>query len=349
MSALLQSTQAASTREVALADKRFEICLAVGSCSLCSIGMTVFNKLAIEAFPLPFMLVLFQMAVTVLCMLVFCWGSLHIGSWYDMLRWSAVAPLFAGVLLTSMFALKSAPMSLVIVFRGLAPMFGLAVESFYPTPLKVTPVTMASLIVLLMGVALYSKELSWSSNHLAAIGWVLLNNAFVVCNRLVQRLMLAKDQWPVDISGPSLTLLSDLFAMAPLLVAAWIHGEYPALPAAISRLDARGMLWVALSCLVAVATSYINIWTQSLINATSFLVLATVNKFSVILIEVFVMKSKALTALQIFGAILTILAGVAYAKAREASDEEEKLLDKTNNDVTDAPEVRPLLAKEHQV
>jgi hypothetical protein len=70
----------------------------------CSVGMMVFNKLAIKALPLPCTLVALQMAFAALAMLVACWRSLHIGSARDVLRWSLVVPFFTGMLLTSILA-----------------------------------------------------------------------------------------------------------------------------------------------------------------------------------------------------------------------------------------------------
>lgn len=296
----------------------FEVLMATGSWVFCSIGMMVFNKLAVDAFPLSCILVGGQCFVTVLVMLLFGWSSLHIGSWYDLLRWSAVAPFFAGVLLTSMFALRGAPLSLVIVFRGLAPIFSLTVEMFYPTPYKLTPATIRSLLFLLCGIALYIKDVDHS--HFGAIGWVILNNMFVVGDRLLQRLMLAKDQWPVDISKTSCTLLNNLLGMIPILLAGVIAGEYSKLNSSMSALNAEGISWISLSCVVGCGIAYAGIWTQSLVNATSFLVLATSNKFVVILIEVFIMHDGNLTLIQFIGATITIVAGVAYGKAREAPE-----------------------------
>jgi len=118
-----------------------DVLTAGSSWVFCSIGMMVFNKLAVDAIPEAALLVSFQLAATAAFMVVFAWKSLHIGSFYDLLRWSRVAPFFAGVLLSSMFGLKNAPMSLVIVFRGLAPLFSIAVEVFYPEPYTMTAAT----------------------------------------------------------------------------------------------------------------------------------------------------------------------------------------------------------------
>ncbi len=79
--------------------------------------------------------------------------------------------------------------------------------------------------------------------------------------------------------------------------------------------------------------SYTGIWAQSLISATSFLILINVNKFAIIGIEA-VFMDKQLTMAQIVGAVITIIAGVSYGKAQEALT------------ATKDPEKEPLVKKE---
>jgi len=292
--------------------------------------MTVFNKLAIKCLPAECTLVAIQMLATVFALSSFSWKSLHIGSRRDLLLWLRVAPLFAGVLLTSILALKEAPMSLTITFRCLAPVFALMIEQFYPNPLIVSREMLFWLVVMMTGAMLYIKDMSLSDLH--AVGWVMLNNGFVVADRLLQRLMLAKDQQPVDISKSACALLNNLFGVLPLCVIVLFSEEYERAIPLLQALDWYGIALISLTCVVGCSIAYSGIWLQSLISATSFLVLATGSKFFVIFIEVFVMRTKSLTHLQITGATLTILAGVASGKVRQqmeaTSQEKASLLDK---------------------
>lgn len=280
----------------------------------CSLGMMVFNKIAIAAFPLGCTLVALQMAFTVLTVTVVGWRSLHVGSLRDLLLWLRVAPFFAGVLLTSILALKDAPMSLVIVFRGLAPFFGLAVEMFYPNPLQVNKLTVLSLMGMLIGVCCYARHMPGGSMY--GVLWVILNNVFVIGDRLLQRLMLDKKQAPVDVSTASCTVINNLAGAIIMLIFAVGTHEFARVPEVVSGLDAYKGSIIGLTCVVGVGIAYAGVWLQSLISATSFLVLATANKFTVILIEVCFMK-EVMTQLQIVGASIVIISGVLYGTARE--------------------------------
>jgi hypothetical protein len=297
----------------------------------CSVGMLIFNKLAITSFPVECSLVALQMATAVVIIPLIGWSSLHIGSCKDVLRWCMVVPFFTGMLLSSILALKEAPMSLTITFRAVSPLVALLIEQFYPHPLRISIGMLGAIAVMLSGVALYTTGLDQSDYH--GIFWVFMNNLFAIGDRLLQRLMLAKDQSPVDISKSAVTLLNNLLGMIPLLVVILINGEYMEIPQAVEALDHWGLVWVIASCFVGVGISYTGIWVQSLISATSFLVLVNANKFVIIFLEAFIMHTKVLTPLQIIGASITIFAGILYGKAREAvetevdaSGEKQKLL-----------------------
>mmetsp|Transcript_42384 Transcript_42384/g.83912 ORF Transcript_42384/g.83912 Transcript_42384/m.83912 type:complete len:325 (-) Transcript_42384:68-1042(-) len=294
---------------------RSEAVIGVGSWIACSIGMLLFNKLAVTALPLACTLVAMQMAFCVIAMLVFCWQSLHVGSMHDVLRWCLVVPLYTGMLLTSILALKHAPMTLVVTFRGLSPLLSLCIERFYPEPIHVSPAMLASIGAMLLGTAFYVSEMP--STDWFGVHWAVANIFFAVGDRLLQRLLLAKDQCPVDMSKTAITLVNNLAGGLLLIVAAWLHGELSEARFALTGMDVWGGMAVASSCIVGVGISYTGIWAQSLISATSFLVLVNANKFVIIFLEVLAMHKAPLGPRQIIGAVITIAAGAAYGKARE--------------------------------
>lgn len=299
-----------------------ETVLGVGSWVVCSIGMMLFNKFAIRAFPAECTLVALQMLVTVFSMLLFCARSIRIGSFMDVLRWSMVVPFFTGMLLSSILALKFAPMSLVVVFRTLSPVLSLLIERMYPDPLRISLHMVASIAIMGVGAALYSSAIHRSG--LGGVGWVVLNIFFAVGDRLLQRLMLARGQSPVDISKTGITLLNNLEGLLPLLVVMFIKNEFAEISGTVAGLTASGCVWVALSCLVGIGISYTGLWAQSLISATSFLVLVNANKFVIIFIEAVCLQSKSLAPIQIAGACVTIIGGVLYGKARDKLEKEAR-------------------------
>eukprot|EP00415_Alexandrium_ostenfeldii_P004267 UN4267 len=149
--------------------------------------------------------------------------------------------------------------------------------------------------------------------------------------------LMRQDQYPVDISKTAVTLLNNLEGLVPLVVVAWIKSEFDEIGPVFADLDAFGIIMVIASCIVGVGISYCGIWAQSLISATSFLVLVNANKFVIIFVEAFCMHAKVLKPIQIVGACVAIIGGVTYGKAREYLEADVKS--------QDAGETQPLVAE----
>jgi hypothetical protein len=303
---------------------RFEAAVGVSSWMVCSVGMLLCNKRAIHSFPVPCTLVGIQFAFTAVVVVAVARSSIHIGSRSDVLRWARVIPFFSGMILSSILALKYAPMTLVITMRALSPLISLPFEMLFPTPIRISLPMILALMLSLVGAGMYIFDMEWNSGSIAGVGWALANNFLAVVDRLLQRMMLSSEQDPVDISKPGVTLLNNVLGMVPLFIGGLLSNEFASVPEAIGGLDSLKMFWVISSCVVGAGISYTGIWVASLISATSFLVLINANKFLIIFLEVFIMKVKHLTSLQVAGATLSILAGVAYGKARDVAHAEEE-------------------------
>jgi len=312
--------------------ERLEIVGGMVLYAFCSVGMMVFNKLAITALPLACTLVGIQMAFAVVMMLC-AFPSLHFGSLWDVLRWSCVAPFFTGMLLTSIVALEHAPMSMVVVFRVLSPFFSLLIERFLPNPHRISALLVVSMGIMVAGAGVYSAGLP-VDNLFSGLPWIIFNMLLAVADRLVQRSMLAQDQAPVDISLSGVTLLNNLWGCMFMLIAAVVLGELQELPVLLKSLGSEHVIWILCSCFVGTCISFTGIFVQKRISATSFLVLINVNKFGIIFLEAFVMGTKTLSTSQIFGGSVAISGGVLYGQARRAIEESAKgetqpLLDKS--------------------
>lgn len=299
---------------------RLEILLACTCNCFSSVGMLLFNKFAVEAFPLECCLVMTQLFFAALFMLVFAFPYIHIGSLRDLCRWCVVVPFYCGMLLTSILALKNAPMSLVIVLRNASPLAALVIERFYPEPLRLSMGMLGAIVMMILGAVMYVSHLS--NGHWQGIGWVLLNSGIAVGDRLLQRLLLSKDQHPVEISKSGITFINNAVGLIPVAIAAYCQGEFQRLPLVAATLTPMDQLYIALTCFIGLSICYTGIWAQSLISATSFLVMVNANKFVIIGIEAFGMQTKVLTTVQLLGGTISILGGVLYGKARQAIEEE---------------------------
>ena len=300
--------------------EHMQIVVASSCYCFASVGMLLFNKFAVQDFPLECVLVWLQLCFAATCLAVFAFPYIHVGSMRDLMRWCMVVPFYCGMLLTSILALKTAPMSLVIVLRNTSPLGTLVIERFYPEPLRISTGMLASIFLMIMGGLMYVSQLP--HENWQGIGWVFLNSGIAVVDRLLQRLLLSKDQHPVDISKTGITLINNFVGMLPVGLAAYMKGEVEQFPAVYAKLSSSDKFYIGMTCIIGLTISYTSIWAQSLISATSFLVMINANKFVIIGIEAFGMHSKALNSIQIVGASLTVLGGVCYGKSRQAIEQE---------------------------
>jgi len=296
----------------------------VTSCSfymVSSAGMSVFNKLAVQSLGLPITLVLIQMLFTVFTVMLRP-RSVHIGSMRDALRWGLTVPLlFAAMLVSSMVAMQYNSLGTIVIFRNIAPLFTLGIESMFRIPMQITRDTVASLVTIVLGVVCYHySTLTMSAIGLAAI---CLNMAFAVLERLMQRHLMA--QAPVDISKPGMMLLNNLFGLLPCGVLLLVYQEVPHWSTVSSTLTYAEWMLIGASCLNGLAISYAGLRVQQLVTATTFMVLTNVNKFVVIIFGVVALHDP-LSARSAFGVLLAMGGGVWYAQARAKAPEERKEL-----------------------
>ena len=155
-----------------------------------SAGMSVFNKMAIMALPLPITLVMVQMVFTV-ATIGANWRSVQIGSRRDALRWGCTVPLlFSAMLVSSMFAMKHNTLGTVVVFRNVAPLFTLLIERLFRVPMQGSRDTVLSLLTVVFGVGLYHRQ----ALELSGVGFaaIVCNMVFAVLERLLQRHLMAQ-------------------------------------------------------------------------------------------------------------------------------------------------------------
>jgi len=277
-----------------------------------SAGMSVFNKLAVQALPLPVTLVVLQMLFTVIFLTACNRKTLHYGSRRDVLRWGCTIPwLFAAMLVSSMVAMEHNTLGTVVVFRNVAPLFTLFIERLFRVPMQVNVETVAALLTIVAGVVLYYNE-SIGLTRMGLIS-ISLNLTFAVLERLLQRHLLSQE--PVDMSKPGMMLLNNAIGLVPCGVLCAVYEEPARWAVASSELTVNGAVVLLLSCLNGLAISYAGLQAQQLVTATTFMVLTNVNKFVVVGFGLLFLGD-TLSVRALFGVALAIGGGVWYGKAR---------------------------------
>eukprot|EP00441_Pelagodinium_beii_P018921 CAMPEP_0197656890 /NCGR_PEP_ID=MMETSP1338-20131121/43840_1 /TAXON_ID=43686 ORGANISM="Pelagodinium beii, Strain RCC1491" /NCGR_SAMPLE_ID=MMETSP1338 /ASSEMBLY_ACC=CAM_ASM_000754 /LENGTH=324 /DNA_ID=CAMNT_0043233111 /DNA_START=44 /DNA_END=1018 /DNA_ORIENTATION=- len=292
-----------------------EMYAAVSCWMACSISMMLANNAVVSFFPQACLLSALQLFFTVSVLGLFFPLTIYFGSTHDVLRWSRVIPFFSGMLVTSFLALQHASMTLIVIFRSLSPIFALILERFLPHPVQISPKLMGYMALMISGTVMYVKELEGHGSK--GIMWVLINVTCAVIERTLQRSMLAKDQYPVDISKTGCIIISNLGSLPVLALAAYLTGEFSELPTTITKMQARDSAMLLISCALGCGISYTGTWAQSKISATTFLMLVVLSKFSIIFIEATALQLVELSPLQTAGAMLTIFASIGYSRERQ--------------------------------
>ena len=313
---------------------------------LCSCSMLIVNKLALNALPLPFVVLTLQMgfAVVALCCAP-CY--LRFGSLQDVLRWCRGIPwLFAGMLGSSMLALNFASMAALVVVRNMGPLLALPIERAYQEKIAVSVRSVAAMVVILAGVVLYMYNDVTLDPANAALGllYMFINLVLAIIHGLLTRRLLAVA--PVDISSNGIVVLNNFCSLLPMAFGGVVNSnEWARLPEAAKKLGAGEWALIVASCTVGLGISWAGINVQRYtsatrlgkgasytratprslprlplyryISATTMLVLTNLNKFIVIGFGiVFLGESDSWQA--ILGCITALGGGVWYAQERAA-------------------------------
>ena len=284
-----------------------EIAAATFAWSVCSVGITVLNKMVITKTHAPLAVVIVQMIATVTMALAS--RDIHFGKGTQ--TWAiAVPPLFALMLLTSMLALDHVTVGTFMVVRNLGPVVTLVIETAVhkPDSLELNWKTGSACGTIALGVLIYEiREISFSF-----IGFLLLlaNLALGVTERIVQRHLLAVSR--VDVSQPALMVLNNgLGAIYVLMIVVIMSPhEFHALYHAIKFKHHMASAVLA-SCVLGCGISYAGLWLQKLVTATTFMVVGSFTKAIVILYGILLLDDSQ-DSLSILGAFLSIAGSYAY-------------------------------------
>ena len=235
----------------------------------CSCSMLIVNKLALNALPLPFIVLTLQMAFAVVAL---CCAPcyLRFGSLQDVLRWCRGIPwLFAGMLGSSMLALNFASMAALVVVRNMGPLLALPIERAYQEKIAVSVRSVAAMVVILAGVVLYMYNDVTLDPANAALGllYMFINLVLAIIHGLLTRRLLAVA--PVDISSNGIVVLNNFCSLLPMAFGGVVNSnEWARLPEAAKKLGAGEWALIVASCTVGLGISWAGINVQRYVAAT---------------------------------------------------------------------------------
>lgn len=249
-----------------------------------SLAMNVLNKEAATMFRATFLLVIVQMLVSDVVILLMEYRRITYSNWVDVLKWMVVPVAFAGMLSTSIWALKEATLSAVLILKNFLPIISFVAEKFlFDMPSTVSVSIVMSLVVTFCGSVVYGyREVSVSN-----LGKVLIivNCLFTLMDRLVQTHFLKRSK-DFSVSLPLCMILNNTLGIVPLAALALATGEVYKWPEVVASTGGRTWFWVIMSSGCGACLGYVGLRLQKLVSGTTVLMMQNLNKIVLLLIGV---------------------------------------------------------------
>jgi len=302
------------------------ITLVSASFGATSISMITLNKVCVSLTGAPSVLTAIQMAFAVAATLALQWKEVVGADRKKLLRWCIVPVFYAGMLNSSLFSFKYMSLSLMIVFRNLAPLVTMAVESAVMEAQHAPKVTLpVVLAIILMIIGALLSTIGQSDASYIGLAVVLLNTLLAVLDRLLQRRLLVSECKDLPLSA-CMTLNNSL-GMLPTLAMAMAMHEVQAIPAhQAAWTDPATLLLIGLSGVMGMAIGFFGLMCQKAMTATSFQVLQNLTKIIVVFVGVSVFGDNMDSRTRQGGMVLSIVGSVAYglARASEVADKDAR-------------------------
>mmetsp|Transcript_145953 Transcript_145953/g.254679 ORF Transcript_145953/g.254679 Transcript_145953/m.254679 type:complete len:384 (-) Transcript_145953:113-1264(-) len=306
------------------------IILAGFSFSVTSISMHTLNKVCVGLTGAAGTVTIIQMVVAVVAIMIVQYREVLAANREQMLRWCVVPIAYAAMLNSSLFGYQYLTLSLVTVFRNLAPLVTMSVESFVMPPEHRPTVSlpiMLSLLTMVIGAFLFSydnAQISW-----IGIGLVLVNSLLAIFDRLLQRRLLVLECKDLPLSA--CMTINNTLGVFPSLVLAGVMHEYKGFVTnAAVWTDPAVVVLLLLSGFMGLGIGFFGLMCQKAMTATSFQVLQNMSKVVVVFIGVTLFHDKVDSFSRVFGMILSLGGSLVYGllrngeKQKSAQDEEKK-------------------------
>jgi len=278
-----------------------------------SAGTSCFQKLAITAFKRPLLLLAFQTIVG-LVILAWFYKSIHLGSWRDLCLFAPVSLGFTLKVVFSMVAYDYCTLGTYVVISSTCPLFSLPIEAifFQKNKLIVTPHTVGSILVIIIGVAMYGLKQSRLGGQIIGIVALVLKTAVSVLYQTRQRYLMVEH--PVDINDLGMMVYNCGICLFGVLVFAYPFGEYNGFITMCEGLTQREWFFVLMSCFLTYAIGYFSLKCQRVVSATSFHIIGSICKAVVILFGLIVLKEKY-NSYSAFACVMVLIGGFWYSWA----------------------------------
>mmetsp|Transcript_3656 Transcript_3656/g.7428 ORF Transcript_3656/g.7428 Transcript_3656/m.7428 type:complete len:384 (-) Transcript_3656:119-1270(-) len=294
-------------------EDRWSPAVAIISYMISSAGTSCFQKLAINAFHRPLLLLAAQ-TIAGLVLLAFVCKQIKIGGIKDAILFTPVSLCFTGKVVLSMVAYDYCTLGTYVVVGSMCPLVSLPIEvwCFKEHRVRVSVGMIGSIITICAGVALYGMNQSKLGGQAIGIAALVLKTFVSVAYQTRQRYLMVES--PVDINDLGMMLYNCAICLFGVMLMAWPFGEYNGFMEMCQGLSKRQWVYVLMSCILTYAIGYFSLKCQRVISATTFHILGSICKASVILFGFLALNEKY-NLYSAFACGLVLIGGLWYSQA----------------------------------
>jgi drug/metabolite transporter (DMT)-like permease len=292
------------------------VALAGFSFSVTSVSMHTLNKVCISFTHSPSLVTALQMIMAVVCFMVWTPRQVLESNRTQMLKLCIVPLVYAAMLNSSLFGYQYLTLTLVTVFRNLAPLLTMAVEQVIMPPEHRPTFTLpviASMLTMVVGALLFSwkqADFSWFGLFL-----VILNTLIAIFDRLLQRRLLVSEC--KDLPSSTCMVINNSLGLIPTFIVAGVSHEIGAVQQNATNWTDPGVIaLLIMSGFMGLGIGLFGLMCQKAMTATSFQVLQNMSKVFVVSIGVTLFGDKIDSPVRAIGIFLSLAGSAAYGYAR---------------------------------
>ena len=282
--------------------------------SLCSGSLLLVNKMVLAQIPSSPLVTaaqcLFCVLAIAVCHLIFKAPKLDVMTQPVLKAYGLYAILFVLAIYSNMKSLESSNVDTVIVFRSTVPLI-VSIGDYLFMGREVPSIrSLLSMVVVLIGCAAFvAVDADFKMKGIAAYGWVSLYVFLIAAEMLWGKQITSS----LNVSLGTSVLLNNAMGFFPFIFLGLITGEInKGLYTDLYTPRANALL--LFSCALSAGIGFSAWWCRSLVSATSFTVIGTVNKILTVFLNI-VLWDKHASLTGTFFLLLCLAGGAFYQQA----------------------------------
>jgi drug/metabolite transporter (DMT)-like permease len=288
--------------------------------SVTSVSMSTLNKAVVSFTEMPSTITCIQMAFAAVALMCVDYKQVLEAPRGQMLRWCIVPFTYFAMLNSSLIGFQYISLTLMTVFRNLAPLVTMAVECVVMEPQhrpSVSTPIVCSIGLMVVGALLFSwkdEAFNW-----IGVGLVIFNTFVAILDRVLQRRLLVQEC--KDLQSSTCMVINNSLGLVPTFILMTATHEFegfqkPSQKHSLVWHDPGLIVLVIMSAFMGLFIGVAGILCQRAMTATSFQVLQNASKVAVVFLAVHIFGDDMGSWSHKVGMFLSIGGSLVYGYVR---------------------------------